>query len=248
MTGFDVFAILAVLVSALIGYARGAVREVVTLCAFGLAAVAAIAFLPFFAPLLRHVIHPGWAAAVAAVVIVFILAYVLVRTGGGMLTTRLHGSRLRGVDRWGGAGFGVLRGLIFLGLAGLLIATVPWPGGPPRWITGGLTWPLTSGAGRTLAALAPAGGGAAGRFGRFFKQGVDAGFQPSIDEATDQNAPDQNATADNATGEGARGVILQSSDGDTTPRRTAGARAREAAGRYTRRTRDDVDTVVERSR
>ena len=144
MTGFDVFAILAVLVSALIGYARGAVRELVTLCAFGLAAVAAIAALPYFAPLLRHVIHPGWAAAVAAVLIVFVLAYVLVRTGGGMLTARLHASRLRGVDRWGGAGFGVLRGLIFLGLAGLLISTMPWPGGAPHWITGGLTWPVTA--------------------------------------------------------------------------------------------------------
>ena len=240
MTGFDVFAILAVLVSALIGYARGAVREVVTLCAFGLAAIAAIAALPFLAPLLKHVIHPGWAAAAGAVVIVFILAYVLVRTGGGMLTTRLHGSRLRGVDRWGGAGFGVLRGLIFLGCAGLLIATVPWPGGAPHWITGGLTWPVATGAGRTLASLAPAGGGAAGRFGRFFKDGVDAGFKPSIDEASDQNATDENTTD--------RGVVLQSSDGDTSPRGTGAAHRREVAGRYARRTRDGVDDVVERSR
>ena len=65
MTGFDVFAILAVLVSALIGYARGAVREVVTLCAFGLAAVAAIAAAGSAA---RHKLLPAKGhAAVAAV-------------------------------------------------------------------------------------------------------------------------------------------------------------------------------------
>ena len=239
MTGFDVFALLAVLVSALIGYARGAVREVVTLCAFGVAGVAAIAALPFLAPLLRHVIHPGWAAAAAAVAVVFILAYVLVRTGGGMLTARLHRSSLRGVDRWGGAGFGVLRGLIFLGLAALLVQATPWPGGAPRWIVGGLTWPVATGSGRTLVALAPVGGGAAGRFGRFVHEGVDAGFKPSVDEAVgaDPAAPDD------------RGVVLQSSDGDTTPHdRTGAGRRREPAGRYTRRTRDDVDQVVERSR
>ena len=239
MTGFDVFALLAVLVSALIGYARGAVREVVTLCAFGLAAVAAIAALPYLAPLLRHLIHPDWAAAAAAVAIVFILAYVLVRTGGGMLTARLHRSSLRGVDRWGGAGFGVLRGLIFLGLAALLVVATPWPGGAPHWIVGALTWPVATRSGRTLAALAPVGGGAAGRFGRFVKEGVDAGFRPSVEEAVDSEPADA----------GDRGVVLQSSDGEPAAhRREAAAHGREAAGRYTRRTRENVDTMVERSR
>ncbi len=236
MTGFDVFALLAILVSCLIGYARGAVREVVTLTAFGLAAVAAIAALPYFAPLLRHVIHPGWAAAAAAVAIVFVLVYVLVRTGGGALTAHLRRAQLGGVDRTAGAGFGVLRGLIFLGLAALLIDATPWPSGAkPAWISGGFTWPVAHASGRTIAALAPAGGGAAGRFGRFFKDGVTAGFQPSVDEAAGGNASD----------EVDRGIVLHSSD--ETPARPT-HRRHASGGAYGDRSRQDVDRLVERSR
>lgn len=235
MTGFDVFAILAVLVSALIGYARGAVREVVTLCAFGLAAVAAIAALPYAAPPLRHVIHPSWAAAAAAVAIVFILVYVLVRTGGGMLTERLQRSSLGAVDRAGGAGFGVLRALIFLGLAALLIEATPWPSGSkPGWIARALTYPAARASGRTLLALAPAGNGAAGRFGRFVKEGVSAGFQPDAEENATRNTEED------------RGIVLQSSDADTPPRNRSTSRHRPNA--YDRRSREGVDTLVERSR
>ena len=235
MTGFDVFALLVVLVSALVGYARGGVREVVTLCAFGLAAVAAIAALPYAAPVLRHVIHPRWAAAAAAVAIVFVLAYVLVRTAGGALTAQLQRAQLGGVDRVAGGGFGVLRAVIFLGLAALMLQATPWPrGAMPEWISGGLTYPLARASGGAILALAPAGGGAAGRFGRFVKEGVSAGFQPGdVDEA---DGPDEKA----------QGVVLEPSEGAGRDRTGARRRAHERA--YDRRTRDDVDQVVERSR
>ncbi len=237
VTGFDVFAILAVLVSALIGYARGVIREVVTLCAFVLAAVAAIALLPFVAAPLRHVIHPGWAAAAAAVAIVFILVYVLVRTLGGMAARQLERANLSALDRWAGAGFGVLRGAVFLGIVALVVQVTPWPQGErPRWIVDGLTWPASAGAGRTLVALAPAGGGAANRFGRFFKEGVSAGFQPSIDEATG------NATSDDAD----RGIVLRSTGGDETPRNRTGAH--HAGSAYAPASRRHVDDLVERTR
>ncbi|MBE7217637.1 MAG: CvpA family protein [Caulobacteraceae bacterium] len=239
MTGFDIFAILAVLVSALIGYARGVIREVVTLCAFAAAAIAAIAALPFAAPALRHVIHPGWAAAAAAVAIMFILVYVLVRTLGGMLARHLERARLGALDRWGGAAFGVLRGAIFLGILALVVQATPWPQGErPRWIVDGLTWPATQKAGRTLVALAPVGGGAATRFGRFFKQGVSAGFQPSIDEATG------NTTGGVSSDEG---VVLRSADGDeSTPRNRTAARRKRTA--YEETSRQHVDDLVERTR
>lgn len=239
MTAFDVFALLAVLVSALIGYARGGVREVVTLCAFGLAAVAAVGLLRFTGPVLAHVIHPGWAAAAAAVVIVFVLAYVAVRTAGGALTEQLRRSSLGGVDRAVGAGFGVLRALIFLGLAALLFEAAPWPSrGRPAWLARAVTYPVAHASGRVLARLAPTGGGAVGGFGRFFSRSVSDGFQPSIDEAT--GSADANATGDADS----RTLNVRSSD-DGTPRPASAAHRRHG---YTRQTRDRVDTLVERTR
>lgn len=234
MTAFDVFALLAVLVSALIGYARGGVREVVTLCAFGLAAAAAVGLLRWTAPLLRHLVHPGWAAAAAAVAIVFVVAYLAVRMLGGALTAQLRRSSLGGVDRAVGAGFGVLRAVIFLGLASLLFEATPWPSGRPAWIASGLTYPVARASGRTLARLAPAGGGAAGGFAHFFHERVNEGFQPSIDEATGANAVD----------EGDRGIVLKSGDRDEPDP----APARRTRPAYSRHSRDRVDTLVERTR
>lgn len=242
MTAFDVFALLAVLVSALIGYARGGVREVVTLCAFGVAAFAAVGLLRFTGPALAHLVHPGWVAAVAAVVIVFVLAYVAVRTAGGALTEQLRRSSLGGMDRAAGAGFGVLRALILLGLAALLLDAAPWPSGErPAWLARAVTYPVAHASGRTLARLAPAGGGAVGGFGRFFSRSVSDGFQPSIDEATGDGGTN---AAEGATGEAdARTLTLRPSD-DAAPRRETAHRHHG----YTRQTRDRVDTLVERTR
>ena len=201
--------------------------------------VAAIALLPYAGPLLRHVIHPGWAAAAAAVAIVFILVYVLVRTLGGMLARHLERANLSAIDRWGGAAFGVLRGAIFLGIIALVVQATPWPQGErPRWIVDGVTWPASAGAGRTLVALAPAGGGAASRFGRFFKEGVSAGFQPSIDEATGNTTG--GASSD-------QGVVLRPADGDDgAPRRTTATHHKRGA--YEGASRQHVDDLVERTR
>lgn len=60
MTQLD-FIILALLaISAAIGFARGAVREVFALVALVAAAALAIFGLPAFGPIARDIIHPAW--------------------------------------------------------------------------------------------------------------------------------------------------------------------------------------------
>ena len=62
MTLFDVIAAIVLLVSALIGFSRGAVREMINVAAFLLATLGAAYLLRFTGPPARAMVHPTWAA------------------------------------------------------------------------------------------------------------------------------------------------------------------------------------------
>ncbi len=188
MTAFDVVAILMVAVSALIGFARGAVREVVTLVAFGAAAVVALLALPFSAPVMRALVHrPPWAGAAAAVLVVFVLVYVLLRVFGGQLARFLHASNLGGPDRALGAGVGVARALVALGGFFLLYDKAMPRDLSPGWITGGATWPVARASGHALEKLAPQGGRLSDGVGRLMRDNVKSGFGAPDPSARDED-------------------------------------------------------------
>ncbi len=176
MTAFDLVALLIVSVSALIGFSRGAVREVITVFAFTVAALLALYALPVTAPLARRLVHPPWLGAAAAVVVVFICAYVALRVLGSAITSQLEGSALGGANRLAGAGFGALRALVLVGAFALVFNAVTPRGLQPAWITGGFTWPVARGSGLALAAFAPAGLSVAGGLGKAVGEGVKKGL------------------------------------------------------------------------
>ena len=179
MTAFDLAAILILLVSGLIGFSRGAVRELITVFAFSVAAVLALYTLPLTGPLARKLVHPAWAGAAAAVVVVFVVAYVALRVLGGAITTHLHASPFGGVNRVVGAGFGALRAIVLIGAFALVFNAVTPLDLQPRWITGGFTWPAARGAGKGLATFAPKGLTIAGGLGKVMGDGVKKGFSVS---------------------------------------------------------------------
>ena len=74
MTLFDLIAIIILFVSGLVGFTRGAVRELVTVFAFTLAALAGVFLLPGSAPGVRSVVSPPGAATAAVVAVVFVIA------------------------------------------------------------------------------------------------------------------------------------------------------------------------------
>ena len=67
MTLFDLIAIVILLVSGLVGFTRGAVRELVTVFAFILSVLASVYLLPFSGPVARHLMKPVWVANAAAI-------------------------------------------------------------------------------------------------------------------------------------------------------------------------------------
>ncbi|OYX02843.1 MAG: hypothetical protein B7Z12_11265 [Caulobacter vibrioides] len=156
MTLFDLIAVMIILVSALVGFTRGAVRELVTVFAFTLAALAAVYLLPFAGPLFRDLMKPAWVGTAAAVVVVFVVAYIALRLAGHWVTARLHTQAALGtLDRLIGLAFGVLRALVFLGVFYLVFSVATPPELTPPWIANARLLPLARGSATALQALAP---------------------------------------------------------------------------------------------
>ncbi len=164
MTLFDIIALTILGVSVLVGLVRGALREVTTAVAFVVAVGAAIFALPFTGRIARAAVNPSWAANTVAVVLVFLAVYILVRVLAAALTRGVHSTQTLGtIDRLIGAGFGLIRGLIFLGLFNLAFNLAPPPSGVPAWVGQAKLYGLSADCARTLLALAPKGSALAGR-------------------------------------------------------------------------------------
>jgi membrane protein required for colicin V production len=183
VTQFDliVFALLAV--SAAVGFARGAVREIFALAALIGAAGLAIFGLPAFGPIFRHAIHPAWLGTVAALVIVFVVAFIALRLIGAGVARAVQSTQMVGfLDRSLGLLIGLGRGLIVLGALYLMFIAATPEDLRPRWITGARTWPLASNMGRLIETLAPQGLDFAGK------------LKPAFDRAIDDGSRDRTAT------------------------------------------------------
>jgi len=98
------------------------------------------------------------------VLIMFLAVYILVRVLASALTRGVHSTQTLGtVDRVIGAGFGLIRGLVVLGVFNLAFNLAPPPSGVPAWVGHAKLYPLSADCARTLLALAPKGSALAGR-------------------------------------------------------------------------------------
>ena len=158
MTQFDliVFALLAI--SAAVGFARGAAREIAAFVALVAAAAIAIFTLTWSTGAARHFVHASWLAAALGLVVVFLVAYMALRLAGGLIARRVQQTRFIGaLDRSVGLAIGLARGLIVLGALNLMFNAATPKDLQPHWIVGAATWPLAQDMGRVLQALAPKG-------------------------------------------------------------------------------------------
>ena len=158
MTLFDFIAILILAVSALIGFVRGATREVMTVLAFILAVLISLFALRFTGPIFRNSIENGWVANALAILIVFVAAFILIKVIAGALTRRLHTTHALGtLDRLVGVGFGVVRALVLLGVFYMVFNAATPPERVPPWIKDAALYPVASFSAKALMALAPQG-------------------------------------------------------------------------------------------
>lgn len=235
MTLFDFIAIGVLLVSGLIGFTRGAVRELVTVFAFTLSALAALYMMPIVGPAARHMIHPALAANAAAVVAVFLIAYIALRLTGGWVTSRLNEQAVLGaLDRTVGLCFGVVRALVFLGLFYLVFNMATPSDLVPGWISEGKLYPLARASAKIIGAAAPRALKASSHIGPALERAVtDTGENDTV------AVPEQAPSEDRLTVQPADRPDAALQHPQKPPRKPPG---------YDKRSRDDIDALVERSR
>ncbi len=157
MTTFDYITGAILLVSGLVGWVRGATREVTTVIAFIVAAFVAVFGVRFTGPIAEHFIKTVWLAHVAAILALFVVVYIILRMIGGALTRGVKQTPLSGIDRMLGFGLGLVRGAVIVGIF-FLMMTAATPGSRmPAWITKAKAYPVASLAGHALRQFAPRG-------------------------------------------------------------------------------------------
>ncbi|MCR5880283.1 CvpA family protein [Phenylobacterium sp. J367] len=176
VTQFDLIVLTLLAISAAVGFARGATREVAALIALVVASLIAIFGLPLFAPMVREVVRPGWLGTVAALILVFLVAYVALRLIGAGVARRIQRTDLLGVlDRSVGLLIGLGRGLLVMGALYLMFHAATPQDLQPRWITEARTWPLARSMGNLISALAPRGLDMAGQLAPAFGKALSDG-------------------------------------------------------------------------
>ena len=186
MTQFDllVFALLAI--SAAVGFARGAAREIAALVALVSAAAVAIFTLAPASHVARRMVHPDWLAAAAALIVVFLVTYIVLRLIGLGVARRIQEARFIGsLDRSVGLAIGLARGLIVLGALNLMFNAATPKDLQPHWIVGATTWPLAQDMGKVLKAMAPKGLDIAGRLKPAFDRAVHNAVHDAAHDALD---------------------------------------------------------------
>jgi len=147
LTTLDILVFLIVGGSAVLGFLRGFVTEVLSLFAW----VAIVIVLKLFHTPLAAWLAPTVGTAGGAAVLAFVLIAGVTYFGGRMVANaigrRTRTSIIGPVDRALGLGFGALKGLIFASLLFLLVVLVldTMGGGPerrPNWVVASRTYPL----------------------------------------------------------------------------------------------------------
>lgn len=144
LTAFDAAALAVIIVSAVMAFLQGLLREVFSIVALIAGAVAALYGLPFVSPMFMAWISPPLLAQLAAAITLFFVVFVAVTAATSLLTRMLHkSSEIGAIDRGAGLLFGVARGLLVLSLLVLILRAITGaPQAPmPGWIANARLYP-----------------------------------------------------------------------------------------------------------
>lgn len=157
LTWFDLVVVAIVLISSIMAFARGLLREVFSIVAFIAAAAAALYLRPLLTPLLSGFIQQALFAELAAAGILFLGVFVIVTVATSTLAKAIHRSgEIGALDRGAGLVFGAARGILALALFVVLWHHITGPSAPmPDWLAKARTYPALNVAANGLEALIP---------------------------------------------------------------------------------------------
>lgn len=166
MDGFnlvDGVALALVLVSGVLAYARGLVREALSIAGWVFAALAGFAFAPAAEPLMREIPVLGdligtscELGVLAGFVAVFAVALIVVSIFTPLLSGMVQNSAVGPVDQGLGLVFGVARGVLLIAIALVVYDRVLGGAGGVAMVDASRTRALFAGVEAQLAAVLPA--------------------------------------------------------------------------------------------
>lgn len=131
MNWVDLVVLGVILISGLLAFSRGLVREALGLGAWIAAAAAALLAQPIVQPWARQQFSDQTLADTVGLVAVFVVVLILLSIVAGIIANAVQGSALGGLDRTLGLLFGLARGAVLVCaayiLVGLAVAVDQWP-------------------------------------------------------------------------------------------------------------------------
>ena len=210
MTGFDIVILGVVAISAVLAFARGFVREALSMAAMFIAILAVLWGFPLMRTPMRDMIETGWVADAVTIGVIFILVYIAVRVATGRIHEWVHDSEPLGIlDRTAGLLFGVARGFVLMAVAALVVTSVAPPSMLPKSFKEAQFYPVVMLTADALKHLAPQAGKAATDMARTAKTagedlaGIPRGsinaLSPLIDGGVDGGPQKDQESANNPT-------------------------------------------------
>jgi len=156
--GLDYVIGAVVLVSAILAYYRGFVREVLAIASWVGAALGAIRLFPLAQPYTQRWIEVAWIADLVTAVAVFVVILVALWLITHAIAVRVKGSPLNPLDRSLGFAFGILRGIVLVALVYMVAIRAAWEDqAAPQWVTEAKALPVIDYAAGLIVALVPEG-------------------------------------------------------------------------------------------
>jgi membrane protein required for colicin V production len=155
MNPLDIGVLAVVLISALLAFSRGIVRELLSVAGWIAAAFATLYVFPYVQPFARKYISITLAADLGAALVIFLATLTIISIGSGWLAKQIHETDFKPLDRSLGFVFGALRGLVLLCLAFLLFNWAYKPNEQPVWVKEARSRPVLAYGARVLVSVVP---------------------------------------------------------------------------------------------
>ena len=154
-TFVDFLVVAVIIVSA--GYAayRGFLNETLTIFSWLAAAFATLYFGPFLVPMARSMISTRWLAPAAAYAGVFMVVFIPLTFMSHRFSQTVKNSPIGPLDRGLGIAFGVVRGLVIVGLGYLAFTYFTPVRQQPNWLRTARTYSLMQETARVMLSAVP---------------------------------------------------------------------------------------------
>jgi len=156
MNSLDICVVGLVILSGLMAFARGFVRECLSIASWLGATAAALYGLPYLRPFAERHFPKGAVADGVAAGTAFILTLIVLTVITGIISRHVKRSSLSALDRTLGLLFGLGRGVLLVTIGFLALSFfLPAKGEQPQWIADSRTAPIFANASAEIARLVP---------------------------------------------------------------------------------------------